>query len=1380
MGRRVLLALLVWALLAVPVAVAAAAGFDDPASNDPSQQFTPEGHVQRQDTPNDPDYDRAENPDPETSNLYDERFDLFGFPSKHTALTARYKDGPNGPSLANPIPRPQVSGFNAAGAWKLTRGRGDVSVAVLDTGVRWNSDGLRTKVRLNADELPPPQPANASAGLDGYDLNGNAVVDVDDYANDPRVGNPQPTGQDLIRAFSNGDDADGNGFVDDIAGWDFFDDDNDPDDSSSYFAASGHGTGRAREAVERANDGEGSLGVCPKCQFLPIRIWDTFVSDGNSVGLGMLYATDAGASVIVAANGSLYHSAFTEAASEYAYERGVVQTYSGDDLNTANHNYPANYSHAMLIQGVATDTQGLGQDAGSAAAALLAGVPFGTELPVQTYFRGANTTQFGGKSSLSMEGTTGSQNTGKAGGAAGLVISAAREAGITLKPDETRAILEQTAEDVTPLNTLGTGIPDPAQRGWDSHFGWGRVNLGAAVAVARSGKIPPEAAIDGPDWYAPLTGDSVEIKGLARSRAGAFQWKLEWGVGQAPTAWTTAAQGSASGTLTSFGSIDLAQVREALEGRVTPPDTGGPVLAPGAPTPFDREWTVRLTVTSDGIPTPGVDRRVLNALDDETLRPGFPKRMGTGGEAPIRYADLNGDDEQELLVPLEDGTMHAYRPDGSELPGWPVSTRVMAQAASHAGAAGLQAVAAPAREPLRAPTITDFDDDGRPEIVSTAGRHIYAWDARGELLDGFPVPVDPARCRPQDQTGDLAHRKCGFIASPAVGRIEGPGKAPVIVAPALDGHVYAVRGDGSSVPGYPKELVDPGIPDAEKMRAESINQPAIGDLNGDGTDDVVVATNETYGAEPPSEDSIAGIIAQGISDLLANAAGGAARVYALDGPTGNILDGWPIAVNGAIQTTLPLVGPGHDPSIATIGGERVVVASATGSTSIGLYRADGTLVRSMQQNQFGPASNAVERDAQFNLFESAVVGDVLGAGTPAVVKYGLTLGQAANLLLVGQNAPYHHLIGAYDGTTGEPLPAWPTITDDYQFLSSSAVAKIADGVTNQVVAGTALGLLHAYDGATGRDVGGFPKYTGGWLYSPAALSDDGRIAAITREGYLFEWTAGQPACQAEWPDFRHDQQGTGNYDADGTPPGAVRDLAAEHVGGDRWTVSFTSPGDDRRCGTPAAYEARVGDTTVDLGEPVAAGEKLTREVTLPAAGGTLRVRARDEAGNRGFPDEQAYAPGAGPEPTPTPDPGGGGAGGGSGPSFQSPCIDALAPRSRFRRSAVRATRRGVRLAGASRDRGCGGRLASVYVAINRALENGRCRSLLPSGRLRSTRSCHRTVYLRARGTASWRFRLGVRLPPGRYKAWVRGVDAAGNVERKNKPRNLIRFRVRRR
>jgi 4-alpha-glucanotransferase len=331
-------------------AAASGAGFDDPSverDRPSSSARRPATNPQRQDTPNDPDYDSSEPddeptvpPTPPTTSLYEERFDLFGFPSALSRLSATYKEGPN-------AGKPQVSGFNAAGAWKLTRGRPDVEVAVLDTGIRWDSGGVRSKVALNEGELPTAECRQTRCTVDDF----KAVL-----------GKDAPTGQDVIKRFSDGVDDDGNGYVDDIAGWDFFDDDNDPDDASSYFAAANHGTGRMAEAAERTNDAEGSLGVCPKCEIVPLRIWDTFVSDQNSFAMGVVYAADNGVEVIVGADGGLYHSRFAEQATEYAYGKGVAQMYSGDDLNTANHNFPAAYDHTQLVEGVVTDTQGLGQE----------------------------------------------------------------------------------------------------------------------------------------------------------------------------------------------------------------------------------------------------------------------------------------------------------------------------------------------------------------------------------------------------------------------------------------------------------------------------------------------------------------------------------------------------------------------------------------------------------------------------------------------------------------------------------------------------------------------------------------------------------------------------------------------------------------------------------------------------------------------------------------------------------------------------------------------------------------------------------------------------------------------------------------------------------
>jgi hypothetical protein len=470
--------------------------------------------------------------------------------------------------------------------------------------------------------------------------------------------------------------------------------------------------------------------------------------------------------------------------------------------------------------------------------------------------------------------------------------------------------------------------------------------------------------------------------------------------------------------------------------------------------------------------------------------------------------------------------------------------------------------------------------------------------------------TNPAFCAPSLESFQ-SHPKCGFLASPALAHLEGFTKKPDIVEPGLDGHLYAWKSNGKPVKGYPIALVDPAqLAAGTQMTAESINEPAIADLTGSGHDDIVVASNEVYGAV--KNVSFAGVTSA--------AAGTSGRLYAIDGASGKPLPGWPVAMPGIIQDTLPFIGPGQDASIAKIGGQTVVIASATGG-SLEELSTSGQVVRTLQQvgpQAFGAASDATDRSGAINLFESASIGDLLGTGTPDVVKYELSLSQAANLLLVGQNFPYNHLIGAFDGATGATLPAYPTVTDDYQLLSSNNIAKVDPTLpTNQIVGGSGLGLLHAFDGATGKDVSGFPKQTGGWLYAPPALATDGRMADMTREGYLFEWQTEAPACQPQWPSFRHDQQGSGDYDHDGTPPNAPSNVALTSLGGNRYRLTFTSPGDDGACGTASAYRARVGKAEVALGAPVAGGSTFSGEVTLPAGARKLTIQAIDDAGNLG-------------------------------------------------------------------------------------------------------------------------------------------------------------------
>ena len=348
--RAALVVAAVAALAATP-AIAADHGFP---GTDPNESV-------RIHTPNDPGFDGCEIDDQDgqsCANVFDQALARFGFAPSTTQNTATYKklDHPHLPrlmqqnTLAGRNPVGQVSGVSADRAWKHTPGDPSVRIAIIDTGIEWDKRELRLRVALNTGELPKPRKADNS-DCAAYDCNSDGAFNVDDYANDARVpkagGHDDADtildGSDLIAAFSGDGDGDGNGYPDDIAGWDFFDDDNDPYDASSYSSGEGHGSGQADEAAREGNDGSGDLGVCPRCQIVPLRDWDSFVPDTNYFSQGVTYAADNGIEVVEGAIGGLYNSKYGQAAFDYAYRRGTFLAIVSSDINSGNHNIPTVY-----------------------------------------------------------------------------------------------------------------------------------------------------------------------------------------------------------------------------------------------------------------------------------------------------------------------------------------------------------------------------------------------------------------------------------------------------------------------------------------------------------------------------------------------------------------------------------------------------------------------------------------------------------------------------------------------------------------------------------------------------------------------------------------------------------------------------------------------------------------------------------------------------------------------------------------------------------------------------------------------------------------------------------------------------------------------------
>ena len=628
-------------------------------------------------TPDDPEFDCAEPDDeddvPVCTQVWSEQYGLFGFPPNSTEATATYHD----PGRAG---QGQISGVSADRAWKMTTGDDEIAIAIIDTGIVWSNSELRLKIWLNEGELPLPQ-VTGGGTASSYDANGDGAFNVADYNDDSRVnpaagpnGNPGVVdGQDLLAAFSNGTDTDSNGYVDDIAGWDFFDDDNDPYDASSYSAANNHGTGRAEQAAAQTDNGNSGAGVCPDCQIMVLRLWDTFVAPADTYAMATLYAADNGADVQEVALGVLQNSRFSQAATAYAFEKGVALMQVSSDLNTANHNYPTNYNNTVFVAGTVADSHGLGQDFGDQNqqfAQFLATFGIGTQAPVSTWFRNSGLTQFGGHAAIVMVGDTGSTATGQAAGAAGLIKSRALAG--TRRPadfERTQANHHAHCRGRAPGEHRGRGSPRPAQPGWDQHFGYGRVDLDDAVNRVAAGTIPPEAGIESPPWFMPLdpvTSPNVPIGGFASAnRASSYTYTLEYAPGLEPleATFTQFGTGSGSGPLNGpLGTLPLDDVAALLPG-----------AAQGVPPvdPHQYAFTVRLVFAmtprpaTDNLGNVGEDRKVLFAYHDATLHAGWPKFVDTGGEQSLRFADLDGNGALEIIAANTSGEINVYNHDGT-------------------------------------------------------------------------------------------------------------------------------------------------------------------------------------------------------------------------------------------------------------------------------------------------------------------------------------------------------------------------------------------------------------------------------------------------------------------------------------------------------------------------------------------------------------------------------------------------------------------------------------------------------------------------------------------------------------------------------------------
>jgi hypothetical protein len=283
----------------------------------------------------------------------------------------------------------------------------------------------------------------------------------------------------------------------------------------------GHGTGIAATAAAETNNGADEAGVCPRCRVLPVRVGDSFVVDANRFARGVVFAVTAGASVIGSALGSYNNVPAARRAVDFAYARGVPVIASAADEFSYHHNYPSLYGHAFYVNTIRFNH-------------------VNDYLKATTFWGISPCTNFGARVSVTVAGTScSSGSTARLAGVAGLIESAARDAGIgPLAAEEVYQILRMTADDLDNTSPDWGSLRYRAVKGFDEIYGYGRVNVLRSILAVEGGRIPPIADLATPDWFeivSPTATPQRAVMGAMRvPRAERAQFTLEYALGVQP------------------------------------------------------------------------------------------------------------------------------------------------------------------------------------------------------------------------------------------------------------------------------------------------------------------------------------------------------------------------------------------------------------------------------------------------------------------------------------------------------------------------------------------------------------------------------------------------------------------------------------------------------------------------------------------------------------------------------------------------------------------------------------------------------------------------------------------------------------------------------
>ncbi|MDC1237096.1 S8 family serine peptidase [Polaribacter sp.] len=201
-----------------------------------------------------------------------------------------------------------ITSTNIDDVWEqYTTGDGSQVIAILDTGGDYTHPDLEANTWINTEELN---------GVEGYD-------------------------------------DDGNGYIDDIRGWDFINLDNAPLDDNM------HGTHVAGIAGAVGNNGIGIAGAAWNVKLMHIKVFQsTGQGSSTTIAAGVEYASSNGATIINMSFGSYVESATLKLALENAYATAILVAAAGNNQISINPcfpslcrpYYPAAYNYVLGVE----------------------------------------------------------------------------------------------------------------------------------------------------------------------------------------------------------------------------------------------------------------------------------------------------------------------------------------------------------------------------------------------------------------------------------------------------------------------------------------------------------------------------------------------------------------------------------------------------------------------------------------------------------------------------------------------------------------------------------------------------------------------------------------------------------------------------------------------------------------------------------------------------------------------------------------------------------------------------------------------------------------------------------------------------------------------